>query len=178
MKYLILTLVSIAFVLSTKAQIDPKASNDTIGAYISKAAKARQITDSPLLVIDGFAISYSDYLARERRLSNADVKQIELLPKKSKTAITVYGDRAKGGVLLIMTSHARTQSKQSVDKSKVLFLLEGKEITMKELEQLNPNDIESIEVIKDSTAVRKITEDDYEGVVKINMKKGQSTEIK
>jgi hypothetical protein len=139
--------------------------------YISELESQDKITNSPLLVIDGFTTNYAEYKENSRQLSESDIKQIDYLSKDSETAINIYGERAKGGVLLIMTNKIPVESAQTIDDSKVLILLDEKQISKKELEKLNPENIESIEVIKDKAEVMKYTKDNYDGVVIINMKK-------
>ena len=169
----IITLLLVSCFSNTKAQTGELNNNDSIAQYISNIENENKITDSPLLVIDGFAIDYVDYKNKNRPLSKSDIKQIDYLPKDSKTAINIYGDRAKGGVILITTNNIQEKSTKTIDDSKVLFLVGDRKITKKELEKINPDDIESIEVIKEAAAVKKITKDNYDGVVIITMKEGK-----
>lgn len=64
-----------------------------------------------------------------------------------------------------------SEEKQLDDNSKVLVYLEDKVISLIEMEALNPNDIESVEVIKDRDKIKVYTSDDYDGVIIIHMKK-------
>jgi hypothetical protein len=173
-KYIIiLAILFISCFSNIKAQTGDLNSNDSITQYISILESESKITDTPLLVIDGFAIDYEDYQDKNPPLSKFDIKQIDYLSKDSKTAINIYGDRAKGGVLLITTNSIQEKSTKTIDESKVLFLVGDRMISKEELEKINPDDIESIEVIKEKDAVKKITEDNYDGVVIITMKESK-----
>ncbi len=170
---IILVMLLVSYFSNTKAQTGELNKNDSIAKYISNIESENKTTDSPLLVIDGFAIDYADYKNKNRPLSKSDIKQIDYLSKDSKTAINIYGERAKGGVLLITTNNIKEKSTKTIDDSKLLFLVGDKKISKQELEKINPDDIESIEVIKEAAAVKKITEDNYDGVVIITMKEGK-----
>jgi len=95
------------------------------------------------------------------------------LSKDSETAINIYGDSAKGGVLLITTNNIQEKSAKIIDDSKVLILVGGKKFSKEELGKLNPDDLETIEVIKEAAVVKKITKDNCDGVVIITMKDGK-----
>jgi hypothetical protein len=172
----IATLILVMFFLTScfstkKATTDKTNDTDYIAQYISEIESQDKISNSPLIVIDGFAIDYADYKEESHHLSKSNIKQIDFLSKDSKTAINIYGERARGGVLLITTKNIQEKSAKTIDDSKVLFLLGDKQITQEELEKLDPNDIESIDVIKNTDDIKKYTKEDYDGVVIINMKK-------
>lgn len=63
-----------------------------------------------------------------------------------------------------------SQKKLSLDDTRVLILVDGKQVSTQTLQALDPGQIMSIEVIKNSDDVRKYTSAPYEGVVKINLK--------
>jgi tetratricopeptide (TPR) repeat protein len=60
---------------------------------------------------------------------------------------------------------------KSLPDANVLFLIGDRQISKEELQTIDPNDIESIEVIKDKSIVSKYTTDNYDGVIIITMKK-------
>jgi hypothetical protein len=63
------------------------------------------------------------------------------------------------------------QKRLSLDDRRVLILVDGKQISSDALQKLDPSQIESIEVIKTPSEVRKYTTDLCEGVVKVSLKK-------
>lgn len=145
---------------------------DYLAQYISKIESQNKITNSPLLVIDdGFAFDYAYYKENYDNLSNSDIKQIDYLSKDSETAINIYGERAKGGVLLITTNKFGIICTTPIDNREVLILLGEKQISKKEFKKLNPADIKSIEVINKEKDVQNKTKDKYDGIVIIRMKK-------
>lgn len=144
---------------------------DYLVQYISEISSQDKISNSPLLVIDGFPINYFDYKEKAYFLTKSDIKEIDYLSKDSKTAKNLYGERARGGVLLIMTNKTQEKSAKSMDDSNVLLLLGNKQISKEELENLDPEVIEKIEVIKNVDDIKKYTSEDYDGVVIVTMKK-------
>ena len=54
---------------------------------------------------------------------------------------------------------------------KVLYLVNDRQVTLTDLESMDPNLIESIEVIKDVGQIRQYTSDDYDGLILITLKK-------
>lgn len=63
------------------------------------------------------------------------------------------------------------KSTKSISESKALFLVDGKVFAQEEIEKIEPNDIDTITVIKDKKEIEKYTTDNYDGVVIIEMKK-------
>ena len=63
-----------------------------------------------------------------------------------------------------------SQKELSLDDTRVLILVDGKAVSTKTLQALDPNQIISIEIIKNPADVHKYTSANYEGVVKINLK--------
>lgn len=68
---------------------------------------------------------------------------------------------------------AASEKRLSLDDKRVVILLAGKQITNEELQAIDPNTIESIEVIKDKAQIKKYSADDVAGIVKINLKKSK-----
>ena len=65
----------------------------------------------------------------------------------------------------------KTDTDKTLSKRKVLFLLEGKEITQAELKEKSPDKIKSIKVIRNKEEIAKYTPEDYVGVVIVKLKK-------
>lgn len=58
-------------------------------------------------------------------------------------------------------------------KNRLLIFIDEKKVTGEELNKLNPNDIESITVLKDKSAVNLYGEEGKNGVVIIKLKKSE-----
>jgi len=58
-----------------------------------------------------------------------------------------------------------------VQKQNVLYILDGKEIRQNTLKKINPDDIASIDVVKNAEGIKKYTQKKYDGVVVIYLKK-------
>lgn len=56
-------------------------------------------------------------------------------------------------------------------KSNILYLCDGKEISKASLNTINPADIKSMEVIKDTEKMKKHTKKAYDGIILIHLKK-------
>ncbi|MCD7932788.1 MAG: TonB-dependent receptor plug domain-containing protein [Tannerellaceae bacterium] len=94
----------------------------------------------------------------------------------------MYGPEADSGVMLITTKHAAIQqltfkkeSKKSLKvygtKEEPLILMDGKEISNKEFELINPQQIESISILKDADSAKQYGEKSKHGVVLITTKR-------
>lgn len=63
-------------------------------------------------------------------------------------------------------------NKETEKKPVVLYIVDGKKVTAKEISRISPDDIEIITVIKNDKEILKYTTDKkYEGVILIKMKK-------
>ena len=57
------------------------------------------------------------------------------------------------------------------DKSQIVYFLDGKEISQKELQNIDVDSIDEVEVIKDKDVIAEITDKECDGIVKIRLKK-------
>lgn len=136
---------------------------------IKEASKTGEMSQKPMIIVDGIPYRYDKELKNKRlQLTKNDIKQIDRVKKE--VGIKIYGDDAKEGLLLITTKSNSNKDSKSVDKSKVLILLEDREISKSEMDKINPNDVESVDVIKDKEKVKQYTSESYDGVVIIHMK--------
>lgn len=69
------------------------------------------------------------------------------------------------------------KSTKSIYNNKVLYLIDGKEASQEKIEKIEPNDIETITVIKNKDEISKYTANNYDGVVLIDMKKKKEKEL-
>ena len=137
---------------------------------IKKSSASGEVKRKPIIVIDGKPYRYDYELKTEGlQISKKDIKQIDILKKD--VGVEIYGEYAKDGVIIVTTKSSSSNDSKPYNDSKVLILLENKEISQSEMEAIDPNDVESIEVIKNKEKVKSFTSEDYDGVVIIHMKK-------
>lgn len=80
-----------------------------------------------------------------------------------------YSEQLIEGIDIIADCY--TYNKAKTKEAKALFILEGKEVTEESIKDLKPEDIESINVIKDQNAINKYGAKGKNGVVEIFLKK-------
>lgn len=155
-----------------------------IGAL--KIRGASDPIDNPLFVLDGEVID-------KKELDAVDQDRIESVTiVRDKEVMVKYGERAKNGVVFITTktgsSTGKLQGKvtglfvrqDSVGKAKtavakypanILYVVDGKRISSEDMKNMDPNNIESIHVIKDGPARTKYGEEGENGVIEVITKK-------
>jgi hypothetical protein len=162
------------YLLEDENSKDKKFLINTIKESKSKGGIA---SNKPIIVLDGKPLRYNHELKEEKlHLLKSDIKKIDVLKKE--VGIRLYGDFAEGGVLVLTTKKdLKTKEKQddnnssTYHESNILFLVDGKEITKKFVESLNPDDIESVDVIKGKKASKEIYPDkNYDGIIHVKMK--------
>jgi outer membrane receptor for ferrienterochelin and colicin len=137
--------------------------------------------EHPLIVVDGVEKN-KKYLSE-----NVTADQIESVNViKGAKALEKFGAKGKHGVIEVITKKGSSDSSGASNQStlkikasndeikdyKVLFLVDGKVVEQSATEQINPDDIAKIDVIKDPKQIAKFAEGgDYDGMVKIEMKK-------
>ncbi|TDG35336.1 TonB family protein [Pedobacter changchengzhani] len=135
--------------------------------------------NSPLYIVDG-VIADKDAVGK---IGPASIKSIDVL--KDKTATDLYGEKGKYGVILITTkkntksqntenfatalkNENLTVSSDDLPKSiNAMFILDGKVISKAEMENLDPNTILSLNVLKGASAVAAYGKKGENGVVLI-----------
>jgi len=137
-------------------------------------AKEGKLTDQPLLVIDGIQILYDESHRASLTVRKDEIYSIESIEKGNEKAVEDYGDKAKGGVVLIITKGGKELSEKPASEQKILFLEGNRKLSRKKVEKINPDDIESLNVIKGREDVKKYTKKAYDGVIFITMKEGRS----
>ena len=110
------------------------------------------------------------YIENGKIIGNADAKKIDphsisaINVLNSEAAIKKYGDKAKNGAVEITTK------KHTEIPSNVLIIVDGKETTKAQINNINPTNIESINVLKNETAIKKYGDKGKNGVIEINTK--------
>lgn len=116
----------------------------------------------PLYVVDGIKYLRADSTSALQHLPPDQIKSIRVV--KGQEAMDQYGEEGKWGVIVITTKNAF----KNVDSNKPIFLVDGKPID--DLASVSPDDIASIEVIKDSVSLLPFGAAGKAGVIKITTK--------
>ncbi len=104
----------------------------------------------------------------------SDIVQMSLVPKDQSEMIKYYENQALNGLVKISIKpfYAKPVSKsRNYSAYNILFIVEGKVVSEDQFQMLNPNDIKTMNVIKDKLEIKKYTSEDYEGIIKITLKK-------
>jgi len=136
---------------------------------IKELARDGQISKRPLVVLDLVPHIYQKELNQNRLpISREMIDEIWCLEKYAGEAI--YGTIAKGGVLVINTKQFLTsvnsatnynkvqfllETHKQKDQNRILILLDGKEISKKEIDNMNLNELESIRLVNDTETIEK-----------------------
>lgn len=139
--------------------------------------------NSPLVLFDGKEINND-------KMNSIDPNSIDNIQVLKDNAITKkYGDKGKNGVILITsktngisktedqsiitTTKDENQKSISISKNGIrpLYLIDGKEISKEEMEAIDPNTIESVDVLKDESVTKKYGKKGENGVIMITTKK-------
>ena len=142
--------------------------------------KIRETEKEPMYIVEGKEISKKELTT----LNHDNVASINVL--KGEKAISEYGDKGKNGVIVVSTKKEDSKNNdgliilgksdsvvkiKSTDGKEPLYILDGKEITSKEMKDIDPKNIEKVEVLKDDAATKKYGDKGKNGVVMITTKK-------
>jgi len=129
----------------------------------------------PLHIVNG-----EEYKGEMSELNPDDIESINIV--KGAAAAKKYGDKGKNGVVEIQLKADKTAKKEVKDFGKdkpelqingidkLLFIVNG-EAYKGDIRALNPDDIASINVLKDEAAIKKYGDKGKDGVVLIQLKK-------
>jgi TonB-dependent SusC/RagA subfamily outer membrane receptor len=109
----------------------------------------------PLFILDGKEIESIEAISPDQ------IESISVL--KDESATTIYGEKGLHGVVLI------TSKKADKPGSEALIILDGKETT-KKVSDINPENIQSVNVLKGESAISEYGEKGKNGVIEITMK--------
>jgi TonB-dependent SusC/RagA subfamily outer membrane receptor len=88
-----------------------KAKTDTLGIGIDVLIKGELGEGKPLIVIDGIVYTDQDIL---NSLNPDDIDSISIL--KEETAVRIYGEKGKNGVIIITTKSNKEKNKKDSNK--------------------------------------------------------------
>ncbi|WP_321281618.1 TonB-dependent receptor plug domain-containing protein [Marinifilum fragile] len=125
---------------------------------------------NPLFILDGKPVDYEQF----KKIDSSSYKSVTVLKDESATAL--YGKAAENGVVLVtskgesdeMSNQFRLENFSGKDAP--LFIVDGKKTTIKALNKLSQNDIESVTVLKDKSAIEQFGENGKNGVVLVSLK--------
>ena len=121
----------------------------------------------PVFIVDGSTVP-------KETLDNMDPDKIATINVyKDEKAIEKYGEKAKNGVVVV-----RTKKKEKIslvpsdtdEKAQPLIIIDGEEIPRGSLKDLDPDDIEKINVVKGEKAIEKYGEKGKNGVIEVTKK--------
>jgi len=125
--------------------------------------------NTPLIYLDNVIIDK----AKLASIHPDSIGSVEVL--KGKAYIERDGDKAKNGIIVITSKKKEAENKQAMDKA--LYFADGVEITKDELAKIDPNKIESINVLKGEEAIKKYGDKGKNGVIIITSKTKQAASM-
>ncbi|MCH5597380.1 M56 family metallopeptidase [Niabella ginsengisoli] len=126
---------------------------DTVPKVTLKTAISTGNPDvKPLIVVDGETKEDGFDI---NTINSANIQSVDVL--KGTSATSIYGDKGSNGVVKITTKQHASKRPAIMAKSfkigeNPLYLVDGQPMEREQFENINPNDIESITVLKDSSA--------------------------
>jgi len=148
-----------------------------VARYAFNLRDKGKVADWPLVIIDGRGYALHYYINKHVALSKSEVKHIDFLPKNSETALKIYGESGRGGVILVTTSYAKTRAplkikkNESVNGSKVIYVVDGKVVEKENVQNISKDEIATMDILKQKEAIKVYTQEDCEGVILITLKK-------
>ena len=136
--------------------------------FIVKSTKNEK--PDPIYIIDGEKVEHG-------KLKEIDPNQIEKINVfKGEKAIEKYGPEGENGVIVIelKNGNVKENNEQKTElkgNNEVYYVLDGEAITKADFENIDPNSIKSINVLKDKFATKKYGDLAKGGAVEIFLKK-------
>jgi TonB-dependent SusC/RagA subfamily outer membrane receptor len=152
-----------------------------------RSSDTSRLPADPLYVVNGQQMPKGWF---KDSISPAEIYSIDVL--KGEQALRYFGEKGAKGVIAITTKTYHEQTKNSIVEGPSgklnltlnggaqvpLYIIDGKEAPADTLKTLNPNDIESITVLKDQPAVAKYGEKGKNGVILITLKNKRTSVLK
>lgn len=118
-----------------------------------------------LFFIDGKESSFEE----AQELKPNQIKRMSVI--KQPGSVAEYGEKAKNGVVKIKLKRKGENTEPGNPRDLPLYIVNGKKKSFKEVEKLGPDQIESIDVLKDKELIAEYGEEGKNGVVIISLKK-------
>jgi len=160
---------------SVKKEVARRRSSDSLLQVIvlRHASDTSHLPPDPLYVVNGHQMPKN---WSKDSISPADIYSIDVL--KGEQAVRYFGEKGANGVIAITTKSFHVWSAPSIIADKMpLYIVDGKEATADTLKTLNPDDIMSITVLKDQSAVAKYGEKGRNGVILITLKNKRTSAV-
>lgn len=117
-----------------------------------------QLNDKAIYIVDN---------VRKESIDNIDPNTIESINVlKGESAKQLYGDEGKNGVVIIVT-----KGQGEADANKALLIIDGVVKEGIDINSLNPDNIESVSVLKENSATQKYGKKGKNGVIEVITKK-------
>lgn len=137
-------------------------NEDYLINIIRKANEEGKISKHPKIMVDR-AIYKNHYDFRKNKVAKSDILKLEV--RDFETTELYYEKYGDLGLIEITTNKS-----QSFYQENTLYIIEGKPLSKADVENLNPDSIQKIEVIKDKKRISEFTTEDYEGIIIIYLK--------
>lgn len=152
---------------------DKSADKNKIADFIKKSIKEQKISKNPVIVVDEKVLTSNELDTFS--FSDEEIVSISIVSKEQPILDVLYGEQSKNGVIMIVTKKYQKTiddiASREIEKDNVLYILDGKKITKKELSKIETHKIKSVNVIKKPSEIAKYTSDSFEGVIIIDLKK-------
>jgi hypothetical protein len=148
---------------------DENSDKNMIADFIKKSIAENKLKKNPVIVVNERVLK--DNELDKLNFYKSDIIEFTFVAMDNPQIVEIYGKQSLNGVILIETKPFQEKAEKNISDSKVLFLLNDKPITQAELEKINPDRIESVDVIKNKKEIAKYTTAEYDGVVIIKLKK-------
>ena len=174
--YLLLLCCFISLTTSSQEYVllDENQPNKTfVQEFIQQSIDHGFLKENPMLIVDHKVITHAKHKI-QLDFFKSDIIEMSFKPKNQSELIKKYGSQAINGVVEISTRpfYAKpVNTVKSYANDNILFMIDGEVVSEEALQDLNPDDIESINVVKDHILISKYTSEDYDGMIQITLKK-------
>lgn len=151
---------------------DP-SDKKVIQQFIQQSIDTDLLRTKPVVLIDDKVIDDTENL-NQLDFFKSDIVEITFVPKNQSEMVKQYGGQGINGVIKISTRAFYAKPVNTVNgyaEDNILFMVDGKIVSEEALQDLQPDDIESFNVVKDHVLISKYTEKDYDGIIQITLKK-------
>lgn len=155
------------------AQPSAKSAVDEVFVVLRSSQNQNDVATGeaaqPLVILDG-----EEY---NGKISNIDPETIESISVlKDEASKVVYGKKGENGVVVITSKEKKTATfRGNSNNLNPLVVIDGK-ITDKNVNQIDVDQIESVNVIKDQSAIARYGEKAKDGVIEVTTKKKPSVQ--
>lgn len=171
-KHFILLASLILFSCSTNKYLltDLDINKYELKKFISDKVRDHEINKNPVVVLNEKKLTKNEL--KNLNISSNQISSLSVIKKGNSQMNEIYGNESVNGIIMISTNFEKSKfNKRYSEKSKVLFILDGKIISEVEMKKIKKESIESLTVIKDQKEISKYTEKYYAGIIIIKLKK-------